>query len=87
MTDRSHNPLLAIGLPPRGLRREEAAAYIGVSASHFDELRRRGMMPSPKPLLGRKVWDRAQLDRAFAALPNEASAAGEEADPWSDLHV
>ncbi|MFP4125187.1 MAG: helix-turn-helix transcriptional regulator [Alphaproteobacteria bacterium] len=48
----------------RGLRRERAAAYVGVSAGTFDDLVRRGQLPRPRLLAdGRvKVWDRADLD-------------------------
>jgi excisionase family DNA binding protein len=40
--------------PPRGMSRTEAAAYIGVSPSLFDEMVKDGRMPGPK--LGRTVW-------------------------------
>jgi exosome complex RNA-binding protein Rrp42 (RNase PH superfamily) len=45
--------------------------YIGVSASKFDDLRNRGLMPKPKRIDGRKVWDVRKLDLAFEALPDE----------------
>jgi predicted DNA-binding transcriptional regulator AlpA len=35
---------------PGALRREEAAAYCGVSASTWDEWRRRGLAPDPLPV-------------------------------------
>jgi len=38
-----------------------------------------GRMPKPKRIDGRVVWDRLQLDIAFAALPNE----GSEVEPTS----
>ena len=58
-------------LAPRGLRRVEAAAYIGVSPSLFDGMITDGLMPKPKRVRGRVIWDRVQLDEAFAAIPNE----------------
>ncbi len=58
-------------LPPRGLSRVIAAAYIGVSPSKFDEMVADKRMPRPKPIDGRRVWDRILLDEAFAALPEE----------------
>lgn len=67
MTPRS-TPL-PINLPPRGLSREMAAAYIGVSPSTFDKLVGAGQMPSPKRIGGRRVWDKAALDSAFDRLP------------------
>lgn len=57
--------------PPRGLSREEAARYIGVSATKFDQMIAENQMPRPKRLGGRVVWDRIALDMAFNALPDE----------------
>ena len=44
-------------VPRRGLSRIEAAMFIGVSASKFDELVNDGRMPTPRQIDGRKVWD------------------------------
>lgn len=54
--------------PRRGLRREEAARYVGVGASKFDELVRDGRMPKPKRIDGCVVWDLRRLDAAWDAL-------------------
>jgi predicted DNA-binding transcriptional regulator AlpA len=59
---------LPTNLPPRGLAREAAAQYIGVSHGKFDELIADGRMPKPIQIDGRKVWDRYALDKAFDAL-------------------
>lgn len=64
--DRPHTIL------PRGLSREEAAEYIGISPSKFDELVKTGVMPSPKEIGARRVWDRHGLDSAFDDLPSVA---------------
>jgi hypothetical protein len=58
-------------LPRRGLSRDEAAMYIGVSAGKFDELVADGRMPEPIKIDGRKIWDIRSLDLAFDALPRE----------------
>ena len=58
-------------IPRRGLSREEAAMYLGVSASKFDELVRDGRMPGPKRIDGRKIWDVHALDLAFNSLPDD----------------
>lgn len=58
-------------LAPRGLSRVQAAEYIGVGVTKFDELVADGRMPKPKRIDGRTVWDRMQLDAAFAALPSD----------------
>ena len=57
-------------LPPRGLSRTEAAAYLGIGAGTFDKLVKDGAMPQAKKMLGRLVWDRIQLDKAFESLPD-----------------
>jgi predicted DNA-binding transcriptional regulator AlpA len=63
--------VLPASLPPRGLSRVAAAAYVGVSPTKFDELVKDGRMPRPKRIDARAVWDRKQLDAAFDALPDE----------------
>lgn len=66
-------------LLPRGLSRVEAAEYIGVSATKFDELVKDGRMPGPKAIDARRVWDRLQIDRHFDDLPDV-----EERNPWDE---
>ncbi|MFA1622831.1 helix-turn-helix transcriptional regulator [Rhizobium mongolense] len=67
----------AISYPPRGLSREEAARYIGVSSSKFSELVADGRMPKPRRIDGRTIWDRFALDAAFNDLPTEKSGLEE----------
>ena len=57
--------------PRRGLSRQEAAEYIGVSPSKFDELRAARLIESPRLIGSRKLWDIRDLDMAFEALPRE----------------
>lgn len=67
--------------PRRGLSRAEAALYIGVSSTKFDELVKDGTMPKPKHIGTRLVWDIRALDDAFDAIDrNEV-----EVDTWSDV--
>ena len=66
MTAKHHS--LPVSLPPRGLSRIQAAEYIGISPSLFDEMVRDGRMPTPAKLNTRTVWDRLKLDAAFSAL-------------------
>src|SRR5262245_49875105 len=58
-------------VPRRGLSRDEAAMYVGISAGKFDELVADGRMPCPVRIDGRRVWDVRSLDLAFDALPRE----------------
>jgi excisionase family DNA binding protein len=62
-------------VPRRGLSRVEAAMYLGVSASKFDELVRDGRMPKPKRIDNR---DLHRLDLAFDELPDEGNS-------WDDV--
>ena len=57
--------------PRRGLSREEAAMYLGISPGTFDELRKAGQVDAPRLIGGRKLWDIRDLDVAFDALPRE----------------
>ena len=62
----------------RGLNREQAAAYVGVSPGTFDAMIAEGLMPPPKRYRTRTIWDVQALDLAFEALP------GDEKDTWAD---
>ena len=72
--------VLPLSLPPRGLSREQAAAYVGVSPSLFDMLIKDGRMPGPKRVNSRVIWDRLKLDAAFEALAD--TDAGSSEDEW-----
>ena len=63
--------VLPHGCLPRGLSREQAAAYIGVGVTTFDAMVADGRMPKPRRINGRKVWDRIELDLYFAELPHD----------------
>jgi predicted DNA-binding transcriptional regulator AlpA len=77
-----HDDVLPSSLPPRGLSRVQAPAYVGVSPSLFDEMVKDGRMPKPVRINGRTVWDRVKLDDAFAALLDEDRQGG---GPWEDV--
>lgn len=72
-----HAEILPQSLAPRGLSRERAAAYVGVSPTLFDAMVSDGSMPGPKRYHARTIWDRASLDEAFAALPGDG-----DNNPW-----
>jgi predicted DNA-binding transcriptional regulator AlpA len=78
----AHRDVLPASLPPRGLSRLQAAAYIGVSATLFDEMVADRRMPRPKRINRRLVWDRLQLDMAFSELPTDGEE-GRADDVWS----
>jgi excisionase family DNA binding protein len=66
---------------PRILRREMAAAYLGVSASYLEKLVKAGTVPGPLPL-GDNVrgWDRQDLDAAIDRLKGHAPG-----NPWDQV--
>lgn len=67
-------------LPKRGFSRLEAAAYLGISPSKFDELRKAGRIGAAKILDGRKLFAVEMLDEFFDSLPDET---GEPAEDWT----
>lgn len=85
----SRAAVLPGSLPPRGLSRLQAAAYIGVSATKFDEMVADKRMPKPKQIDGRVVWDLRRLDLAFDALPEQDTEAQEAAGAgrWKNVAV
>ena len=60
--------LAAIGIAPRGLSLEEAAAYVGLSPGRFLVDVEAGRYPPPTRHGKRQVWDRRALDRAMDTL-------------------
>ena len=69
-------------VPFLGMNRTEAADYIGVSPSKFDEMVRDGRMPPPKRIDTRCVWDSRQLGSAFDNLPG---GADDDRNEWDEL--
>ena len=59
-----------IEAPARGLNRIQAARYIGIGITKFDQLVEEGRMPQPKKIDTRKVWDVRALDVYFDDLPD-----------------
>ena len=68
-------------IEPRGLSRVEAAHYLGISPSKFDEMRKDGRVGPARLIDGRKVWDVRDLNVAFEALPLEPNEAAEDWTP------
>jgi excisionase family DNA binding protein len=69
-------------VPRRGLSRDEAAMYLGISPGKFDELVADGRMPAPVRIDGRKIWDIRRLDVAFDALSMEGC---EQRNSWEGV--
>jgi predicted DNA-binding transcriptional regulator AlpA len=76
-------------LVPRGLSRDEAAAYLGIGPTLFDDLVKEGRMPPARRLKGAVRWDRLALDQAFEKMPTNGKddvSKGPD-DPWGDIRV
>ena len=56
---------------PRGRSRLEAATYLGISPSKFDELRKANRIAPPKVLDGRLIFTVERLDEFLDGLPEE----------------
>jgi excisionase family DNA binding protein len=69
-------------LPRRGLSRDEAAMYVGISATKFDEMVADGRMPAARRIDGRKVWDVRELDLSFEDLPHDNGSV--PGNSWDD---
>ena len=69
-------------LPPCGLSRSQAAAFVGVSVGTFDMMVNDGRMPGPRRIGTRKVWARTQVEEAFYALPEDGMP---EVNEWDAL--
>ncbi|WP_237479255.1 helix-turn-helix transcriptional regulator [Lichenibacterium dinghuense] len=74
----SEQPRFRARLPldPRGLSREVAAGYVGVSPSLFSAMVEDGRMPRPRVANARRIWDRHELDAAIDALPHDGETPG-----------
>jgi excisionase family DNA binding protein len=66
--------------PRRGLSRVEAAQYLGISPSKFDELRHSGQIGPAKIIGSRLLFDVYLLDEFFDALPDENH---NDAEDWT----
>jgi hypothetical protein len=64
--------------PRRGLSRTEAAIYLGISPSKFDDLRKDGRIGPAKVLDGRKLYAIDMLDQFFDALPDDSWTTDED---------
>lgn len=76
-----------LAVPPpcaRLLSRIEAAAYVRVSLTTFDKMVGDGLMPKPKRVYTRKLWDVRGLDLAVDALPSEDDDESE--NEWDTIY-
>ena len=65
-------------LSPRLVARADAAYYVGVGTTLFDDLVRQGVMPRPKAIGSRRLWDLRELDKAIDELPEAGTSVQDE---------
>ncbi len=72
----------------RGLSESEAAIYLSLSATFFRKLVEQGVMPRPRLVGNRRIWDVEELDLAFKSLPREGGEDGvfgaQSGNSWED---
>jgi predicted DNA-binding transcriptional regulator AlpA len=64
-------------VPRRGLSRIEAAIYVGIGTTKFDEMVADGRMPKPFRIDERVIWDICDLDPAIDRLKEPIAR-----NPW-----
>ena len=73
----------------RGLDENEAAVYLSLSPSFFRKLVEQKLMPRPRVVAGRRIFDVEELDLAFKALPREGGEGepifAEGGNSWADF--
>jgi hypothetical protein len=75
---------IAARLPFRiGLTEAEAAASLSLSQSFFRQLVEDELMPRPRVVGGRRIYDPEELRLAYRSLPREGG--DEESDTWKDF--
>jgi len=71
---------LPSNIPPRGLTRDQAAEFVGLSAGSFVEQVKAGILPPPISFGRRKVWDVQALNSALDRLSGlQAISTGDQA--------
>jgi hypothetical protein len=68
----------------RMLSRVQAAYYLDIGVTKFDQMVMDGRMPRAKKMDGRKAWDIRQIDLAIDALPTDGDDSIPETNSWSD---
>lgn len=69
-------------LVARGLRREDAARYLGLSPTKFLRMVEDGRLPKPKRIDGCVIWDSRLLEAAWddLGMDDAGAVAQDEAD-------
>jgi predicted DNA-binding transcriptional regulator AlpA len=76
----AHPALAGLGIAPRLLTREQAAAYCGLSVTGFSEWVKSGRLPGPIPRTAR--WDLKAIDIALDSASGISNIAQSPLDEW-----
>jgi predicted DNA-binding transcriptional regulator AlpA len=76
----THPALADLGIAPRLLTREQAAAYCGLSVNGFSEWVKSGRLPGPIPRTAR--WDLKAIDIALDSASGIPHTAQSPLDEW-----
>jgi hypothetical protein len=73
---------VAVTYAPEGLSRSEAARYVCLGETSFDDAVKAGIMPKARryPHVRRLVWLKRELDRALEDLPVDGVQTTDEYD-------
>lgn len=74
---------------PIALGHDEAAAFLGISPTLFLRAVDDGLMPQPRRMFGRMLWDADEITTAFRRLPRK-EGFGQDAvagDVWDDARA
>ena len=84
MTSAARKNALLQTAPRRGLCRDEAAIFVGVSATKFDSMVEDGRMPKPVKVDARWIYDLRALDLAFDRLSDQGESRDDDAK-WDNV--
>lgn len=73
---------------PIGLSLDEAATYVGMSGTLFQQLVDKDLMPRPRQAGRRLIWVAPELERALLRLPvagRSGQVSGAEDDKWNNV--
>ncbi len=73
-------PVVHLHTPPLNLNRDEAAAYVNVGRTLFQEMVSDGRMPKPFKIGRRSLWYRPHVEAAVASMIADQQIAAGEGD-------
>jgi predicted DNA-binding transcriptional regulator AlpA len=80
----THPALADLGIAPRLLTRQQAAAYCGLSVNGFSEWVKTGRLPGP--IVGTSRWDLRAIDAALDSLSG-IGIGSLALDQWKAKHA